>query len=298
MASIRRTLSPVPRPGTALNGEACLVGSPLSRSSTCAQTQSNSPSGGLLSSLSSSLDSHAFVLGVFSPRTSRPVEKLKQKGQVWRRALFQFFACFVVGVFVGFTPFPSMNLSANLISKHQAFTFEMVSAVGNFQTFDSSVSKIDLPLDNGVTKENVTVESPVKDWEPMVGVNQSSLQASDLESRKLLIIVTPTYARPFQAYYLNRLAHTLKLVPPPLLWIVVEMTLQSSETARVLRKTGVMYRHLVCNVNLTDARDRSVHQRNIALTHIETHHLDGILYFADDDNVYSTELFDQMRQIR
>lgn len=311
MASIRRTLSPVPRPGTALNGEVCSVASPLSRSSTCAQNYP--PSSGLFSSLSSSLDSQAFVLGVFSPRTSRPFEKSKFKGQVWRRVLFQFFICFMVGIFIGFTPFSSMNLSMNLMSKHQAFSFEVISTVGNFQPYDS-VSGNDM-------KENATVESQLMESKPIDGINASVesqlkeskpidaisedtisnvslVQESDLELRKLLIIVTPTYARPFQAYYLNRLAHTLKLISPPLLWIVVEMTSQSAETADILRRTGVMYRHLVCNVNLTDVRDRSVHQRNVALSHIETHHLDGIVYFADDSNIYLTDLFEQMRKIR
>lgn len=70
------------------------------------------------------------------------------------------------------------------------------------------------------------------------------------------------------------------------------------ETAEVLRKTGVMYRHLVCNRNSTDVKDRGVHQRNTALEHIERHRLDGIVYFADDDNVYSLELFDALRDIR
>ena len=71
----------------------------------------------------------------------------------------------------------------------------------------------------------------------------------------------------------------------------------SVETAKVLRKTGVMYRHLVCDKNMSDIKDRGVHQRNVALAHIEKHQLDGIVYFADDDNVYTLELFEQMRKI-
>ncbi|KAH7524195.1 hypothetical protein FEM48_Zijuj06G0093500 [Ziziphus jujuba var. spinosa] len=303
MASIRRTLSPVPRAGTTLNVEACSVASPLSRSSSCAQSQNYPPSSGLLSYLSSSLDSQAFVLSVFSPRSSRfSLEKTKPKGQVWRRALFQFFICFTVGMFIGFTPFASMNLSTNLMSKHQAFSFEMISAVGSFQSYDAASRNV-TPADNESMK-NATVESKVKEQELIDGSsgyvsdNQSIVQESDLEFQKLLIIVTPTYVRPFQAYYLNRLAYTLKLISTPLLWIVVEMTSQSAETADLLRRTGVMYRHLVCTTNLTDIRDRTIHQRNVALSHIETHRLDGIVYFADDDNIYSTDLFEQMRQIK
>uniref|UniRef100_A0A7N0UX27 Glycosyltransferases n=2 Tax=Kalanchoe fedtschenkoi TaxID=63787 RepID=A0A7N0UX27_KALFE len=128
--------------------------------------------------------------------------------------------------------------------------------------------------------------------------------ASDVDSRmdlvppKQLIVVTPTYNRAFQAYYLNRLAQVLALVPPPVLWIVVEMKSTAAETAGLLRKTGVPFRHLVCNRNMTDVKDRGVHQRNAALDHIQSHQLDGIVYFADDDNIYTLELFHRLREIR
>lgn len=60
---------------------------------------------------------------------------------------------------------------------------------------------------------------------------------------KLVIVVTPTYNRAAQGYYLNRLAHTLRLVEPPLLWIVVEGgETVTRETALLLSKSGVMYR--------------------------------------------------------
>lgn len=119
----------------------------------------------------------------------------------------------------------------------------------------------------------------------------------DYQPRKLLIVVTPTYNRAFQGYYLHRLSQVLKLVNPPVLWIVVEMSAQSPETASILRNAGVMYRHLVCHKNLTNIKDRGVEQRNAALEHIEVHRLDGIVYFADDDNIYSLELFESIRGV-
>ncbi|KAM4074546.1 hypothetical protein ACB094_10G101500 [Castanea mollissima] len=301
MASIRRALSPVPRPGTIRNGEVCSVASPLSKSSSSPQPYQ--PSGGLLSSLLGSLDSQGFVLSVLSPRPSRPLERSKPKVQFWRRSLFHFLISFMLGVFMGLTPLTSMNLSTNLMSKHQALSFEVTSTVGNFQSYDN-VTRTMMPLDGGDIKHNATLESEVKEVKLTEEIHGDKFDSqllnenSNLVSRKLLIIVTPTYARPFQAYYLIRLAHTLKLVPPPLLWIVVEMTSQSAETADILRRTGVVYRHLVCNKNLSDIKDKYIHQRNMALSHIETHRLDGIVYFADDANFYLAELFEEMRQIR
>lgn len=302
MASIRRTLSPVPRAGTVANVEVCSVASPLSKSSSSPQ---NSPrSGGLLSSSLGSLDSRAFVLGVFSPRflSLRALERSKPKGQLWRRVLFHFSICFMVGVSVGLILLASTNLSMNIMPKHQDFSFEIISTVGNFRSLEN-VKINETPLIDDAMKFNTTLNSAVKEQELIDGVayNISISQFSEvpyLESQKLLIIVTPTYNHLFQAYYLHRLSQTLKLVPPPLLWVVVEMNSQSEETADILRSSGIMYRHLICKMNLTNTSHRSILLRNVAIAHIETHRLDGIVYFADDDNIYSVELFQQMREIR
>ncbi|GMI88501.1 IRREGULAR XYLEM 9-LIKE, IRREGULAR XYLEM 9 Homolog [Hibiscus trionum] len=307
MASIRRALFPVPQQGTLVAGEAeRSVPSPLSKSSSCS---SNHPStnGGLISSLFGLSDSQALVFGVFSPRTCRSVDRSKHKGQVWRRALFHFFICFVVGSFIGLTSFVSVDFSyMNDISKQQAFSVEVVSTVGSFQTHESLEGNVTSMVDNTGVENNVTLEAHelVQRLEMVEGnlgnalINQSLLQDINPESRKLLIVITPTYTRPLQAYYLNRLAYTLKLVQPPLLWIVVDMTSQSEETADTLRKSSVMYRHLVCKKNLTDMKDRNIHQRNVALSHIENHRLDGIVFFANEGNIYSIDLFEQMRHIR
>ncbi|KAK8679515.1 hypothetical protein V6N13_144964 [Hibiscus sabdariffa] len=304
MASIRRTLSPVPRQGTLITGAAeRSAPSPLSKSSSYSQ---NSPATvGLPMSPFSLSDSRTLFFGLFSPRSSRHLDRSKQKGQVWRRAVFQFFFCFVVGFLIGFTPFISMDfLYMNPISRHRAFSFEVVSTVGNFQTHNNSERNSTIMTNNPGVDNSFTLEGLVQRQEMTKGnldnapSNRSLPQDIDLETSKLLIVVTPTHGGPLQAYYLNRLAYTLKLVQPPLLWIVVEMTSQSDEAAGILRRSSVMYRHLVCKRNLTDIKDRSIHQRNVALSHIETHRLDGIVYFADEDNIYSLDLFEQMRHIR
>lgn len=278
MASIRRTLSPVPRAGIALNGEACNVSSPLSRLS---QSASNYPSSGALPS------------SPFGPTDKR----LKQKGQcTWRRAALHFSIFFMFGMFIGCTPFASLNLSTNVSSNnHQAFIFD---------TNTTSISVESKPvngqgiLEPQLEQEGVKYVTGDVDTDSSTDNTRSVMENMFVEVKKPLIVVTPTQTGLFQAYYLNRLAGTLKLVPPPLLWVVVEMNAQSPETADVLRRTGIMYRHVVCDKNLTDVKDRRVHQRNAALSHIEVHRLDGIVYFADEENVYSIDLFEDMRKIR
>ncbi|RRT37574.1 hypothetical protein B296_00047389, partial [Ensete ventricosum] len=135
-------------------------------------------------------------------------------------------------------------------------------------------------------------------FDPVRSANATAAEEPVDPFSKLLIIVTPTYNRASQGYHLNRLAHTLRLVPPPLLWIVVETKTATVETADILMRSGVMYRHLVCRKNTSVSLHRDVRQRHTALKHIRHHRLDGIVYFADDDNVYSLDLFDRLRQIR
>ncbi|KAM7277382.1 hypothetical protein ACFE04_019248 [Oxalis oulophora] len=287
MASFRRSLSATPKSVDILNKEMSPLSSPLSKS----DNNSYLSFRGFLSSLFCLLDFQPFSLGVFSTRSSRLTEKSKPKSQFWRRALLHFFIFFILGLFYGLSPFTPMNSSANLMPKHeheqQAFPFEMISSTDNFHTVDDNTSYTTPMLNDNVAQNNITSN------------NQPATEESLMETRKLLIIVTPTNNQSFQSHYLNRLAHTLKLVPPPLLWIVVEMTAQSEDIADILRRTGIMYRHLVYNNKvLTGVKDRRLEQRNAALSHIEKHNLDGIVYFADYDNIYSPNLFDHMREIR
>nr|XP_027190170.1 probable beta-1,4-xylosyltransferase IRX9H isoform X2 [Cicer arietinum] len=297
MASIRRTMTQVPV-------ELCSVASSLSKSSH--SPRNSPPSDRLLSSSVTALDSRASVLGVFSPRSLRAIERSKPKGQIWRKVIFHFFICFIIGVSIGLIPLASRNLlSPNLMSKHQDFDIEVISKVRNFRSLDENAKINETPLvvDEDV-KFDATLISAVQEQQLTDGVaykisNSQFYEDSYFESRKLLIIVTPTYNRLFQAYYLHRLSQTLKLAAPPLLWIVVETNSQSEETADILRSSGIMYRHLICKMNLTNnTSHRRNLMRNAAIAHIETHRLDGIVYFADDDNVYSVELFQQMREIR
>lgn len=190
----------------------------------------------------------------------------------------------MLGFLLGMMPFGHVFEDAST----RDFSFEIkppyVNVRLNEEAADVKVKREELLLD--------TVSFGVR-----AQVDEISSSRFDYVPRKPIIVVTATYNRAMQAYFLNRLAQTLRLVQPPLLWIVVEANGASFETAEILRKTGVMYRHLVCSKNLTNVKDRGVHQRNVALEHIELHRLDGIIYFADDDNIYSLELFENLREI-
>jgi hypothetical protein len=127
--------------------------------------------------------------------------------------------------------------------------------------------------------------------------------AADEHGDKLLIVITPTRARASQAYYLSRLGQTLRLARPPVLWVVVEAGKPTPEAALALRHTAVMHRYVGCCDKLNASASASVvdyrsHQMNAGLEVVENHRLDGVVYFADEEGVYSLQLFDRLRQIR
>lgn len=129
---------------------------------------------------------------------------------------------------------------------------------------------------------------------------------TNLSSLPIIYVITPTYARPVQKAELTRLAQAFRQVPR-LHWIVVEDSASRSDlVARLLAHSGVAsFTHL----NIFTPRrfkrtgqPRATEQRNAALSWIRTHRNKnrdkGVVYFADDDNTYSLELFEEMRSTR
>ncbi|KAF0894526.1 hypothetical protein E2562_039523 [Oryza meyeriana var. granulata] len=95
------------------------------------------------------------------------------------------------------------------------------------------------------------------------------------------------------------MGHTLRLVDPPVLWIVVQAGNPTPEAAAALRRTAVMHRYLGCCDKINgSALEYRPHQMNAALEVVENHRLDGIVYFVDEEGVYSLPLFQRLRQIR
>lgn len=272
MASIRRTLSPAYHDRSYQNG--AISNSPLSSSPshkllTNGKYASSSPSPISITALAVTLRRFLF---------SR---------KIWRKSLYRCLVFFLVGLLLGLTPFGYVSDSRN------GDLFSEITPPHVNRQFDSDSSDHLAVNRDGIVH---TVSLSVEERNEAKRTVESEM--FEVTPRKQLIVVTPTYNRAMQAYYLNRLAQTLSLVPPPVLWIVVETNAASFETAEMLRKTGVMYRHVVCKQNSSNVKDRGVHQRNAALEHIERHRLDGIVYFADDDNVYSLEILEGLREIR
>ncbi|KAL8226316.1 hypothetical protein R6Q57_016148 [Mikania cordata] len=207
-----------------------------------------------------SLNSPSHKHGRFDLGVPRFIHRKVGPYRTWMRSVYSCMLFFMIGFLLGLAPF------------------------GEFEDVRSRDFSFPPTLD---VKEDIVVDK----------VELAVENTKDYFARKQLIVITPTYNRPLQAFYLNRLGQVLRLVPPPLVWIVVEMNVASTETADILRGMGIMYRHLVCANNLTNIKDRGVHQRNRALEHIEHHKLDGLVYFADDDNVYSLQLFESIREI-
>ena len=111
--------------------------------------------------------------------------------------------------------------------------------------------------------------------------------------------ITPTYARPTQKAELTRLSNKLRNVGH-LTWIVIEDSINKTElVTELLQRSGVPHVHLNVKSTIPKSRHRGLQQRNIALNWIR-HHVNkitsqlGVFYFADDDNAYDLQLFEEV----
>ncbi|KAM7526239.1 hypothetical protein LguiA_016141 [Lonicera macranthoides] len=208
----------------------------------------------------------------------------KKKVLLWKKAIFHFLLCFVMGFFTGFAP----TNKPSIFSNQSEYSPQPIEMSPNFNR-----SLLDETLLSAPTKSN---DSRISNEDERESLETNS--SDELIPRRLVIIVSPTSKRDgLLGVKLRRLSNTLKLVAAPLLWVVVEGQSDSNEVSEILRKTGVMYRHLVFKENFTDSEVEMDHQRNVALNHIEHHRLSGIVHFAGLSNVYDLSFFDEIRAI-
>ncbi|XP_069500201.1 galactosylgalactosylxylosylprotein 3-beta-glucuronosyltransferase 1-like [Ambystoma mexicanum] len=115
--------------------------------------------------------------------------------------------------------------------------------------------------------------------------------------------VTPTYARLVQKAELTRLTHTF-LHLQHFHWIVVEDSANKTPlVTSLLQSSGLVFTHLCVKTERYSERSKGGMQRNLALswlreTFMSARSVNGVVYFADDDNVYSLEVFKEMRDTK
>ncbi|KAF5791683.1 putative 1,4-beta-D-xylan synthase [Helianthus annuus] len=126
-----------------------------------------------------------------------------------------------------------------------------------------------------------------------------------IKNPRSLIVVTPTYVRTFQALHLTGLMHTLMNLPYDVVWIVVEAGGATNETAALLAKSKVKVNVKVMHIGFEkkmpifwEGRHKVESEMRLkALRVVREEKLDGIVMFADDSNMHSLELFDEIQNV-
>ncbi|CAL1379253.1 unnamed protein product [Linum trigynum] len=235
------------------------------------------------------------------------LERSKKKVQLWKKAAVHFALCFVMGFFTGFAPtgkapgFSSRSvISSNTSSAATLHSPPQLHSSRNLisQQQQQQPQPQPQPRSSSGIQDPSSPDLKTEEEEEVVTGTADLGSKLKLTPRRLIIIITPTNARDtHQGVHLRRLANTLRLVPSPLLWVVVEPSAgKKTELSEMLRSTGMMYRHLEYRENFTAAEAELEHQRNLALKHLERHRLSGIVHFAGIHSVYDLDFFDHLRE--
>ncbi|KAG8367090.1 hypothetical protein BUALT_Bualt16G0036500 [Buddleja alternifolia] len=122
-----------------------------------------------------------------------------------------------------------------------------------------------------------------------------------VKSPRTVIAITPTYVRTFQTLHLTGVMHSLMNVPYDLVWIVVEAGGTTNETASLISKSGLNTIHIGFDGRMPvlweDRHKLESKMRLHGLRVVREKKLDGIVMFADDSNMHSLELFDEIQNV-
>ncbi|CAA7042159.1 unnamed protein product [Microthlaspi erraticum] len=221
----------------------------------------------------------------------------KKKTQVWKKAVIHFSLCFVMGFFTGFAPAGKASFFSNFGTTPSTSTKSQIPP----QPLENSTYTPNPLVDKAMLTSQGQAPAPAQSQEAEPETKSLSETEEEVTPRGLVIVVTPVMTEErYKNVLLRRMANTLRLVPPPLLWILVEKHSDAEDensSSTVLRKTGLMYRRIVFKENFTSFESELDHQRNLALRHIEHHKLSGIVHFAGLNNIYDLDFFDEIRDI-
>ncbi|XP_071709768.1 beta-1,4-xylosyltransferase IRX14-like [Rutidosis leptorrhynchoides] len=122
-----------------------------------------------------------------------------------------------------------------------------------------------------------------------------------IKNPRSLIVITPTYVRTFQTLHMTGLMHTLMNLNYDVVWIVVEAGGATNETAALLVKSKLAVKHIGFEKRMPifwEARHKMETQMRLrGLRLVREEKLDGIIMFADDSNMHSLELFDEIQKV-
>ncbi|KAG9151463.1 hypothetical protein Leryth_015071 [Lithospermum erythrorhizon] len=123
-----------------------------------------------------------------------------------------------------------------------------------------------------------------------------------VKNPRTIIAITPTYVRTFQGLHVTGLMHSLMNVKYDVVWIVVEAGGTSNETASLLANSGLRTIHVGFGrkmpITWEERHRMEVKMRLRGLRVVMEQNLDGIVLFADDSNMHSMELFDEIQNVK
>ncbi|CAN4114706.1 unnamed protein product [Withania somnifera] len=102
--------------------------------------------------------------------------------------------------------------------------------------------------------------------------------------------------------HLTGVMHCLMNVPYNVVWIVVEAGGATNETASLIGKSGLKTVHIGLREKMSvlwdDRHKLEAKMRLRALRYVREEKLDGIVIFADDSNMHSVEVFDEVQKVQ
>lgn len=108
----------------------------------------------------------------------------------------------------------------------------------------------------------------------------------------------PTYERLTRKMELTRIVAPLML-DGGVYWILVEDADTPSALVRQFAiDSNLPFAHVVGKTKTKKGGHRGIDQRNVGLDVVRKVGLPGVVYFADDDNVYDYRLFEELRSIK
>jgi len=175
--------------------------------------------------------------------------------------------------------------------------------------------EIDLGMVEERTGKETAAALQLSRLEAELSVLRASLQACRTEKSNSsqyapIYVITPTHRRPVQLAELTRLRAVFLLVPN-IHWILVEDAASKSDVvAEFLSSNSLPFTHLcvatpeAMKLKSKDphwSKPRGVQQRNRGIQWLRDNRGEetgGVVYFADDDNTYTPELFEAIRSTK